>query len=177
LGFFADRKLRARDVVVGQCVGIGVLYAASLGASLVSLVIPPAYLGLLGLVPVILGLTRLLDLWRNKDEKQEKLEPRLAEGAFARTLSVSVVTIAHGGDNIGIYTPLFATHSRWQNGMMGLVFAAMTALWCFIGYWMVKHPTIGAPIRRYGHKAAPFVLIGLGVMILHGAGTFKLLQI
>jgi cadmium resistance protein CadD (predicted permease) len=177
LSFFADPKFRARDVVIGQYIGIGVLYSTSLGASFVSLVIPSAYLGLLGLVPVAIGLKRLIDLRRDKEGKEGKINSRLAERAPARILSVSVVTMANGGDNIGIYTPLFATHSRWQIGVMGLVFAVMTALWCLIGHWMVNHPLIGAPIRRYGHRAVPFVLIGLGTMILYEAGTFKLLRV
>jgi cadmium resistance protein CadD (predicted permease) len=42
---------------------------------------------------------------------------------------------------------------------------------------MVNHPLIGAPIRRYGHRAVSFVLIGLGTMILYEAGTFKLLRV
>jgi cadmium resistance protein CadD (predicted permease) len=103
LSFFADPKFRARYVVIGQYIGIGVLYSTSLGASFVSLVTPSAYLGLLGLVPVAIGLKRLIDLRRDKEEKEEKINGRLAEGASARILSVSVVTMVHGGDNIGIY--------------------------------------------------------------------------
>jgi cadmium resistance protein CadD (predicted permease) len=40
---------------------------------------------------------------------------------------------------------------------------------------MVNHPKLGAPIRRYGHRVAPIVLIGLGIQIIYQAGSFELL--
>ena len=46
------------------------------------------------------------------------------------------------------------------------VFAVLTAAWCGLAHWLVNHPTVGAPIRRYGHRVLPFVLIGVGVMVM-----------
>jgi cadmium resistance protein CadD (predicted permease) len=40
---------------------------------------------------------------------------------------------------------------------------------------MVNHPKLGTPIRRYGHSVTPIVLIGLGVLILYQAGSFRFL--
>jgi len=40
---------------------------------------------------------------------------------------------------------------------------------------LVKHPALGPPLSRYGHRVVPFVLIGLGFLILLEAGSFKLL--
>jgi cadmium resistance protein CadD (predicted permease) len=40
VGFFADPKVRARDIVIGQYAGITVLFVVSVVASLLSLVIP-----------------------------------------------------------------------------------------------------------------------------------------
>jgi hypothetical protein len=51
VGFFADPKFRARDIVIGQYAGITALFGVSVVASLLSLVIPRAYLGLLGIAP------------------------------------------------------------------------------------------------------------------------------
>jgi cadmium resistance protein CadD (predicted permease) len=47
-----------------------------------------------------------------------------------------------------------------------IVFSVMAALWCWLGYLLVKLPWIGDPLRRYGHRMLPFVLIGLGLYIL-----------
>jgi len=83
--------------------------------------------------------------------------------------------MANGGDNFGIYTPSFAIRSANEIAMIALIFVVMTALWCFLAYATVNHPKLGSPIRRYGHRVAPVVLIGLGLLILYQAGSFRLL--
>jgi cadmium resistance protein CadD (predicted permease) len=85
------------------------------------------------------------------------------------------VTLVNGGDNIGIYTPSFAIRSAHKIIVIALVFAVMTALWCFVAHAIVNHPKLGSPIRRYGHRVTPVVLVGLGVLILYQAGSFGLL--
>jgi cadmium resistance protein CadD (predicted permease) len=57
--FFADGRVRARAIVSGQLLDIGALVAASALAALTALVIPRAWIALLGLAPLALGL-RLL---------------------------------------------------------------------------------------------------------------------
>lgn len=176
LGFFADPQFRGRQVVVGQFLGIGTLYAASVLASFLSLVIAPAYIGVLGLAPIGLGLKKLWELRKGSEPRAEVLEgPRKVLTARSNVLAVAVVTVSNGGDNISIYTPLFATWTGFEIAIIGAVFAAMTALWLGAAHWLTHHRTIGAPIRRYGHRLVPFVLIALGLLILHEAGTFGLL--
>jgi cadmium resistance protein CadD (predicted permease) len=172
LGFFSDPSVAVRDVAIGQYIGIAVLYSISLIASLISMVIPPVYIGLLGLAPVAIGLKQLVD---QLVEREKETARRPAEGSGV--LSVAVVTISNGGDNIGVYTPFFATHSCWQIGVVGVIFGVMTGVWCAFGYWLVNHPIVGSPIRRYGRKAAPIVLIGLGLLILRRAGILQLLGV
>ena len=86
------------------------------------------------------------------------------------------MTLANGGDNISIYTPLFAAHSGYDIAVIGVVFALMTLVWLWAAHWLTHHRTLGAPIRRYGHRVVPFVLIAIGILILHEAGTFELLR-
>jgi len=156
VAFFAAGTLRVRDVVLGQYAGIALLYAASAAASLVSLVIPGAWLPLLGLLPVCLGLRQLLG-----GKPREAVAP-----AAPGILSVAAVTLAGGADNIGVYVPLFAVSSGAAIGVFGAVFAAMTALWCLAARWLVRHPAAGAPLRRYGPALAPWALIAIGLAVL-----------
>jgi cadmium resistance protein CadD (predicted permease) len=88
---------------------------------------------------------------------------------------VAAVTIASGADNLGIYIPLFATQSRQATAVMGAVFVLMTALWCSLAHWLVRHPALGATIRRYGHRVMPYTLIGLGLFILAHSEGWRLL--
>jgi cadmium resistance protein CadD (predicted permease) len=175
IGFFADPKFRTRDIVLGQYAGIAALFSVSVAASLLSLVIPRIYVGLLGIVPILIGLKKLFDLYRKRDRTEEDLEQHSDAGGNGRTATVALVTMANGGDNIGIYTPSFAIRSANEIAVIALIFAVMTAIWCFLAHAMVNHPKLGSPIRRYGHRVTPFVLIGLGVLILYQAGSFGLL--
>jgi cadmium resistance protein CadD (predicted permease) len=126
-------------------------------------VIPRAYLGLLGILPIVIGIRKLSDLRRDASAPENS-----SQGSVA---GVTLVTIANGGDNIAIYIPAFAVHSGAENAVIAMVFVAMTALWCMLAHWMVNHRRFGAPLRRYGHIFAPMVLIGLGLVIIYKAGT------
>ena len=79
---------------------------------------------------------------------------------------VTIVTIANGADNIAVYVPLFATRDGVAVAVMAAVFVVMIALWCIGARWLVHHPAAGAPLRRWGPRAVPWVLIALGLWIL-----------
>lgn len=170
LAFFADGRMRARSVVIGQYVGIAVLVAISIALSLLALAFSSEQIGLLGLLPILIGLKRLTDLVRPGTPPEE---PRGT--ARSATLAVAAVTIANGGDNIGVYAPVFATRGAAEIAGMIAVFAAMTALWLALGYGLLAHQQLGAPLRRYGQRLVPLVLIGLGLHILYDAGSLRLL--
>ena len=146
-----------------------------MAASLISLVVAPEYVGLLGLAPIAIGLKQAWDLYRGADSSEPEPEATPVRGGHGNVIIVAAVTVANGGDNISIYTPLFATRSARDLVVIGIVFALMTALWIGAAYYLTRHRTLGAPIRRYGHRLVPFVLIALGVLILYEAGSFRLL--
>jgi cadmium resistance protein CadD (predicted permease) len=89
-------------------------------------------------------------------------------------VAVATVTFSNGGDNIGVYTPLFAKYnSVSQITALATIFRAMTAVWCIVAYYLVNHPLVASKIRRrIGHIILPFVLIGLGVYILTESFVF-----
>lgn len=176
ISFLSNPKFRPRQIVAGQLAGLGALYAAAVVLSLVALVIPPAWIGLLGLLPIVIGLKELWAL-RQPDEPEDD-EAAGSSGTRGRgnVLAVAAMTVANGGDNLSIYTPVFATRSGLDVSLIGLVFAAMTLAWVGAAFWLKRHRTLGAPIRRYGVRVTPIVLIGLGAWILHEAGSVALVQ-
>ena len=174
LGFFADPKFRPRQIAAGQLLGIAALYAASVGASMLALVVSPAYVGFLGVLPILIGLKKIAAL-RNGHESADTDEPH-GPGGHWNALSVAAVTIADGGDNLSVYIPLFATRSAGDVAAIGAVFAVMTLVWLAAAFWLTRHRTLGSPIRRYGQRVVPFVLVGLGGYILYAAGSIALLH-
>jgi cadmium resistance protein CadD (predicted permease) len=172
LSFFANRTFRTRQIVVGQYLGIGALVFGSILTALISLALAPAHVGLLGMLPVVIGLKKLFD---PRGARSDDQIGRHGNAGLDNALFVAGVTIGNGGDNIGIYTPVFAIRSVPEIALIVLVFAAMVAVWLVFSHWRVNHPALGAPIRLYGHIATPFILIALGLFILYRAGSFSLL--
>ena len=176
LGFFADPKFRLRQIIIGQYLGIGVLYGVSAIASLLALVIPAAYIGLLGFAPIFFGFRRLWELWNGGEAGDNPEDHAKASAGHGNIVAIALVTIANGGDNISVYTPLFATRSAYEVLAIGCIFAVLTAVWLGAAHSLVNHPKLGAPIRRHGHRVVPFVLIALGILILYEAGTVTLFR-
>jgi cadmium resistance protein CadD (predicted permease) len=172
VGFFSDPEFRRWQIVAGQALGIGLLVAASLAAAFIAFAISAPLVGLLGFVPLAIGIKKLRSSWLPDGAENESKRPPRGRG---KVLAVAGVTIANGGDNLGVYTPLFATQAGWELSVTIAVFAAMTFAWCAAAWLLVSHPTLGTHARRNGHRVLPFVLIGLGAMILYRSGAIGLL--
>ena len=165
VGYFSDRSFSPRHVIAGQILGMTAIVAISLTAATAALLISPAHVGLLGVAPIAVGIMRLLRLGKSEEER---------EPIGAGVLQVAAITIVNGGDNIAAYTPIFASQQPQEITATIAIFGALTVLWCFAAWWLVRHTVLGKPLRRYGHVVLPFVLIGLGLLILYRSGAINL---
>ena len=169
--FFSNSlKFPKYHVVIGQYIGIGLLIAISIIASFISLVIPSFLIGFMGIIPIIIGIKKLIENYKKKKEPEDRnlLKYKLTKTNSALSfLGVAAVTFSNGVDNIGIYTPLFASNSIiGQIVILVILFLIMTAVWCIIGYYLGNHSFLADHIRRIGHLILPFVLIALGIYIM-----------
>jgi cadmium resistance transport/sequestration family protein len=166
---------RVWQVVVGQYLGCGVLLLLSLPGYFGGRLVEPQWIGLLGLVPLGIGIKLLFDKSDKDEEEQDSLvqtvvNPRLQKSLIflpPQILQVAAVTVANGGDNIGIYVPLFA--SKNLLGLLAIIgtFLLMVAVWCWIAWRLVKQPAIGQLFSKYGDRFIPWVFIALGCYILY----------
>ncbi len=163
------------QVVIGQYVGIGLLVTISIIFSLVSLVIPSFLVGLMGFVPIVIGIKKLIE--KHNKEKLMRIDSNAnsfknknqnkSSTSLLSFVSVAAVTVSNGGDNLGIYTPLFAVYNSIDQLIIFIaIFMIMTALWCSIGFYLVNHSFLANRIQYIGHIVLPFVLIGLGLYII-----------
>lgn len=167
---------RKRHIVAGQYLGFAALVLASLPSFFGSFLLPRPYIGLLGLVPIAIGISRLINSEEeNETEEDETPAPTSWFSSFIspQAYSVAAVTFANGGDNIGIYMPLFASCS-WENLTIILgVFFSLVGVWCFAAHQLTQVPAIAENLTRYGNYLVPFVLISLGVLILVDSRTLE----
>lgn len=174
MAFFADPRLDPRAVVAGKYAGIATLVAASTAAAACALAVPPEWIAILGVVPLGLGLHRLWTTWRrgagtaatSVDDGDDAVR---ATGSFlAQSGSVAAVTAANGGDNLGVYIPVFAQQLDMVP-VYAAIFAVMTAVWCVAGRALVTHRLVAATMRRLAAVLLPYVLVALGLWILRDA--------
>jgi cadmium resistance protein CadD (predicted permease) len=165
VGFFSDRSFLRSHIFTGQILGMAAIVAISLAAATVALAISPAHVGLLGLAPIAIGIEKLLRLRKTEEEIQP---------TAVGVLQVATITLVNGGDNIAAYTPIFATQGSREMSATIAIFAALTLAWCFAALGLVRHTALGKPLRRYGHILLPFILIGLGGLILYRSGALRL---
>jgi cadmium resistance protein CadD (predicted permease) len=168
LAFFADGAYADAEVFVGQYVGIGLLVAVSLLGSRAAVLLPHPVVGLLGLVPLGLGLHRLA-AGPGGGVGSTDHRPRAAH-----TLAVAAAAIANGGDNVAAYVPFFAFLTAVELATSVTVFAILTGLWCVLARAVVTHPATGPIVRRYGRWLIGTVMVGLGFAILARSGILGL---
>ncbi|WP_055076972.1 cadmium resistance transporter [Pseudanabaena sp. 'Roaring Creek'] len=175
--FFAqvDSKFRPRHIVIGQYLGFTVIILASLPAYFGALIIDRKLIGLLGILPIAIGIKHLLP-------KTEKLTvqthphggKKKSLWLSPQTYHVAVVTFANGGDNIGVYIPLFASSNAATLSVTITTFLVMIAVWCYAAFQFSRHPAITKFLEKYGDAIVPFVLIALGIYILYESQTYQL---
>jgi cadmium resistance protein CadD (predicted permease) len=166
-----DRSATAR-VVVGQYLGfIAILVVSVLGA-LGAQLLPDTAVSYLGLVPLLLGIRAAWLAWRHRDDDEDDWEVGGRPGVGIAT--VAAVTFANGGDNIGVYVPVFAVAG--PSGLPGyvIVFLIGVGLWCALSQRIATHPAVARMLERWEHVLLPVVLIGIGLAVLVEGGALGL---
>jgi cadmium resistance protein CadD (predicted permease) len=159
----AAGRPRPWQIWAGQYAGIAALVAVSALAALGLTLIPDEWVGLLGLVPLALGVRGLIGAFRGGAGD----DPPVAAG---NAVAVAGVTMANGADNIAVYTPMFRTLGTTGSVVMALVFAVLIAVWCAAASWLGSHRRIIALVERHGHWLVPLVFIAIGLVILIQSG-------
>ncbi len=171
--FFSSSNLAARHVVAGQYAGFGLLVGIGAVGSLVGLVVPSRVVGLLGLLPIAIGVKKLFEIGTRQKEdgvQVQGLQSKKGQWSYISVSRVAAVTFADGSDDIGVFVPLFATHGTGvEISTLIAAFLVMTGAWCAVGYYATKHGWLARQLRKFGHLVFPFVLIGIGISVLVGA--------
>ena len=173
--FFArgagQRGTTAR-ILAGQYLGFaGILVAAILVTTGAGAFLPPAAIPYFGLIPLGLGLWAAWEAWRGDGDDDDE-----AKGAGKRVGvgTVAGVTFANGGDNIGVYTPVFLSVEPLAVVAYCVIFLALVAVLVALARFVATRPPIAEVLERFEHILFPIVLIGLGIVILVSGGAFGL---
>lgn len=177
-----NATFRRWHIIAGQYLGFTLLVILSIPGFFGSLVIPRPWIGLFGLLPIIIGIRALLPAETDEPEDVEIEMKRdhhslLAKFLNLQTYSVAAVTFANGTDNISIYFPLFASSSGESLLVILAVFFLLVGCLCYVAYKLTHNRAIADLLTHYGHNLMPFILIGLGAFIVLESGTLTMLNL
>ncbi|WP_286205860.1 cadmium resistance transporter [Corynebacterium afermentans] len=159
-------------ILAGQYLGFaGILVAAILVTIGAGAFLPPAAIPYFGLIPLGIGLWAAWEAWRGDDDDDD--EAKVA-GKKVGVGAVAGVTFANGGDNIGVYTPVFLSVEPLAVVAYCVIFLALVAVLVALARFVATRPPIAEVLERFEHILFPIVLIGLGIVILVSGGAFGL---
>lgn len=166
--FTQEEKYKKYQIVLGQLLGIGSLVVFSLLIDYGLSFLTTRLLRWLGLLPICLGIKYWLDYYFRSKTDNNNLPKSIKynRSTVIKILSICLLTISNGADNIGIYVPLFSQYNQAETGLTIVVYAMMTLIWCFIGYKLANLPVLKGRIKEYRKWLIPLVFIVLGIYIL-----------
>ncbi|WP_436957076.1 CadD family cadmium resistance transporter [Staphylococcus sp. AS1337] len=162
----ANTKKEYRDIYIGQYVGSLALILISLFLAFVLNYVPEKWiLGLLGLIPIYLGVRVAIS---GDCEGEERAKRELNEKGLSKLVGiVALVTIAScGADNVGLFVPYFVTLNTVELITTLIIFIILILLLVFSAQLLSKIPGIGEVIERFNRWIMAVIYIGLGLFII-----------
>lgn len=175
--FFAKRKSK-KDIIniyLGQFLGSVSLILLSLLFAFVLHYIPSKeILGLLGLIPIFLGLKVLL---LGDSDGEAIAKDGLRKDNKNLIFLVAMITFAScGADNIGVFVPYFITLNLANLIVALLTFLVMIYLLVFSAQKLAQVPSVGETLEKYSRWFIAVVYLGLGMYILIENNSFNMLR-
>ena len=169
----AGQRGTTTRILAGQYLGfVGILGAAVLVSLGAGAFLPPEVIPYFGLIPLALGLWAAWQAWRRRHDDDD--DEAKIEGKKVAVWAVAGVTFANGGDNIGVYVPVFLNVGPAAVVAYCVVFLALVAVLVIVAKFIATRRPIAEILERWEHVLFPLVLIGLGVFILISGGAFGL---
>lgn len=174
--FFAKRKSR-KDIIniyLGQFLGsVSLILLSLLFAFVLDYIPSKEILGLLGLIPIFLGIKVLL---LGDSDGEAIAKEGLRKDNKNLIFLVAMITFAScGADNIGVFVPYFTTLNLANLIVALLTFLVMIYLLVFSAQKLAQVPSVGETLEKYSRWFVAVVYLGLGVYILIENNSFDML--
>ena len=174
--FFAKRKSR-KDIIniyLGQFLGsVSLILLSLLFAFVLNYIPSKEILGLLGLIPIFLGLKVLL---LGDSDGEAIAKDGLRKDNKNLIFLVAMITFAScGADNIGVFVPYFITLNLANLIVALLTFLVMIYLLVFSAQKLAQVPSVGETLEKYSRWFIAVVYLGLGIYILIENNSFNML--
>ena len=167
--FLCNSNQPKSTVALGYLAGMAIIVGSARILSSVSNFVPSQFLGLLGLIPLSLGIWELMQVLRQRIARSV---PNVSVTSEPRSVfAISVIMIANGVDSLAVLAALFVD-TQWD--LKWLVWGTtlgMTFVWFSLAVWLVRLQFFSQSRQRFIQMLMPFLLIGLGLYILIDSPT------
>ncbi len=174
--FFTKRKSR-KDIIniyLGQFLGsVSLILLSLLFAFVLDYIPSKEILGLLGFIPIFLGIKVLL---LGDSDGEAIAKEGLRKDNKNLIFLVAMITFAScGADNIGVFVPYFTTLNLANLIVALLTFLVMIYLLVFSAQKLAQVPSVGETLEKYSRWFVAVVYLGLGIYILIENNSFNML--
>jgi cadmium resistance protein CadD (predicted permease) len=156
---------RPRPVVTGYLFSSAIIVGAALLIAQFGDLIDARYVGLLGLIPIALGLRGLLGLMGDRSQAAARSRTR---AGFWRTVAL---ILPMSGDSVAVYIPLMADTSPGLEAVAAATLLGSAVILAGIAGVLAGRPALGSRIGWLGERLMPWLLIGVGVYVLADTPT------
>jgi len=157
-------------VAAGYLAGMMLIAMITIAIGEVGEFIPIAYLGLLGVIPMMMGVLALWKLYRNPKDEEVSIAYSGNSG-LAIFFALITIQLSNGTDTIITFSALYADSMDPVDYVVAPTFFVMVGIFAWLAYYLVKHPRLGRFLVRYGQHVTPFILILVGVYILSNTAS------
>jgi len=158
-GLLAASSVRGR-VVLGYLLSAGVVIALALIIGRLGDFVDARYVGLLGLLPVALGLRGLIRLIRGSSEVSTRAE------AVTGVWATVAVILPMSGDSLAVYAPLLADTRPAMDAVIIVTLSLSALAMVSLSSALVARPALRDAIGSAGAWIMPLLMICVGIYVL-----------
>ena len=165
IALYSRFQKRSSMVTAGYFAGMTIIAVICFVIGEAGNFIPLDYLGLLGVIPITMGVLGLLQLFKNTQDGETA---NLVTTSDPKTVFVTVLMtqLSNSADSIITFSVFVVDSSKQGDYLIAPTFFAMAGVFAWLAYFSLNHRKFSRFLGSYGHYITPFILILVGLYIL-----------
>lgn len=167
---YADRRASVHEITAAKMMGVLLALGAAIACAATFLTLPLTLSKTLGLIPLALGVKRLIDQHRPRTgtgAASSVTYAHLREGGMARRIARYVATIfAASLDNVALYIPLFARENQAAIVSTAGTLLSLSLLLCAAALLSSRVPVPFHAAYAKLNAAVPYLMMYIGIKAL-----------
>jgi cadmium resistance transport/sequestration family protein len=168
---YAERQGAVAEVYLGQLLSQAVLLTVAALAAFGIETVSEKAIGVLGVLPIALGIRVLLG--GDDDTSEAREAASRFDSGVGFTLTVALVAIGGGGEELAVFIPFLGSLATPDLVVAVVTLLVLVPLWCRVSQRIASLSRIQKWIARYQRVFVPVVFIGLGVFVIVDSGLLE----